>query len=536
MSSANLSYAEESLNALNSENYKSLIDNFKKTVAANGDKVAFECLGHQISFDQLDQYSDQFASFLSHHTDLVKGDRIAVQMPNITQYPIVVWGILKSGMIVVNTNPMYTVRELLHQFNDSGAKALVVIDMLAEQAKSLVNQTDISTVVTATVMDMLQGPKGTAANASGDGHYTFWQALALGAEQAFEPVSQTMQDVAVLQYTGGTTGVAKGATLTHGNLFSAAAMGIEILEVPAGVREVVIGPMPMYHVYGFSVNVIGVVIKGGMSVLIPDPRDMDGLVKTMAAHKFTSMAGVNTIYAGILSHPDLHTIDFSHVIGVISGGTALLTDLAHQWENTTKSKILEGYGLSETTANLCCNFPDAQQIGAVGKPLSALQMKIVDSEGNTQPTGSSGELLVRGPNVMRDYWQRPEATAESIDPDGWFATGDVALVQEDGFVRIVDRLKDMVIVSGFNVYPNEIEDVMSSHPDIAECACIGVPDDRTGEAVKLFVIKSNINLDTDSIIAYARENLTGYKVPKQIVFMSELPKSPVGKILRRELR
>ena len=529
-------FIKASLDQLNPDGYQNIVEKLKQVCREHGDIAAFECLGHVLTFAELDRLSDQFAAYLTYCAGLEKGDRVALQMPNVIQYPVCAWGILKAGMIIVNTNPMYTRRELIHQFNDAGVKALVVIDNLSAAAHDLRKETAIKTIITTGVMDLHHGPSAESDRGQADDVCRFWQALSDGARHEVPLCMASMDDIAVLQYTGGTTGVSKGAILSHGNLFASAAMGRQIMVVPQGVREIIISPMPLYHVYGFCASVIAVVIKGGLSVLIPDPRNIDNLVQTMAAHPFTSMAGINTLYEAVLNHPDLQSIDFSAVLGVISGGTALLTDLAHRWEAVTKSKILEGYGLSETASNLCCNRPDAQQIGTVGRPLTGLEIKIVDDSGTVLDYGYPGELLVRGPHVMQGYWGQTAASTEAFDADGWFRTGDVAIVQEDGFVRIVDRIKDMIIVSGFNVYPNELEDIVGAHPGIVECAVIGIADARTGEAVKLFAVKRDDRLDHEALQAYCRENMTAYKVPKQIEFCDELPKSPVGKILRRELR
>jgi long-chain acyl-CoA synthetase len=345
-----------------------------------------------------------------------------------------------------------------------------------------------------------------------------------------------MQDLAVLQYTGGTTGPAKGAMLSHGNVFAGARMSKLSVALDADSDEILIAPMPLYHVFGFTMNVIGGFLYGALSVLIPDPRDIDGLVKTMAAFKFTSMASVNTLLQGLMAHRDFDRIDFSAVKGIIAGGAALVKEIGDQWRERTASEIYEGYGLSETSAALTCNSPDAARVGTVGKAMVAEEIKIIDARGKSVAAGCAGEICVRGPQVMGGYWQRPEATAEAIDAAGWFRTGDIGTLDDDGYVRIVDRLKDMVIVSGFNVYPNEIEAVVYGHPDITECAAIGIKDHKTGEAILLYVVSTNPQLTADEIQRFCRRQLTAYKVPHMVKFSQELPKSPAGKILRRALR
>ena len=528
------SFAQQKLIELNVEGFDSLVDAFDQSCAEFAVKPAYHCLGQTLSYADIEAYSRKFGAFLAGSCGLQRGDRIAIQLPNLNQFPIVVWGALRIGLTIVNTNPMYTAREQLHQFNDSGAKALVVLSGLLPVTEQVIPETDIETVIVTHATDMLQAqpaPKTSLPNL-----VTLPDALALGAELVMPQVTMSMDDLAVLQYTGGTTGPAKGSMLSHGNVFSGMRMSkLSVFPETEG-DDILIAPMPLYHVFGFTMNVIGGFISGSLSVLVPDPRDANALVALMREFKFTSMASVNTLLQGLMSHPDFDKIDFSAVKGIIAGGTALVKEIADEWFARTGSKIFEGYGLSETAAVLTCNSPDNRRLGTVGVSMIAQEIKLVDDAGASVDNDERGEICVRGAQIMQGYWQRPEATAEAIDAEGWFRTGDVGVMGADGFLSIVDRIKDMVLVSGFNVYPNEIEDVVYSHPDIIECAVVGIKDEKTGEAVKLFVVSTNPNLTQEEIKGYCREQLTAYKVPKVVEFSDDLPKSPVGKILRRELR
>ena len=534
MPAAPLSFAQQQLNVLNEQNFTSLVDAFNQACETFADRPAFTCIEQVLSFTDIEAHSRHFGAFLTESCGLVKGDRIAVQLPNLNQFPIVVWGALRAGLTVVNTNPMYTAREQLHQFNDSGAKALVVLADLLPITEQVVPNTAIETVIVTSAIDMLQ-PQPTP-NSSLQNLISLPDALALGTDIELPSVELSMDDLAVLQYTGGTTGPAKGAVLTHGNVFAGMRMSKLSVSLEGHEDVILIAPMPLYHIFGFTMNLIGGFIDGSHSVLVPDPRDINGLIGLLKRYKFTSMASVNTLLQGLMMHPEFDQIDFSGVKGVIAGGTALVKEIADEWQARTGSQIFEGYGLSETTAVLTCNTPDNNRLGTVGIAMVAQEIKLIDDQGNTTPNGERGEICVRGAQVMQGYWQRPEATAEAIDSEGWFRTGDIGIMSDDGFVSIVDRLKDMVLVSGFNVYPNEIEDVVYSHPDVIECAVVGVPDPRTGEAVKLFVVSTNPKLTEQALVIFCREQLTAYKVPRIVQFTGDLPKSPVGKILRRELR
>jgi long-chain acyl-CoA synthetase len=527
-------FEQRMLVELNTENYTSLVDMFQRACVDFASRVAFSALGQDITFSDVERMSRNFATYLVNEAGLVRGDRIAIQLPNIGQYPIVAWGALRAGLVIVNTNPLYTPRDIEHQFNDSGAVALVALSEMLPQVQDVISLTGIRQVISTSVFDLLEEqplPESSLQNL-----VSLPSALAIGAQSELSSPELGMNDIALLQYTGGTTGPAKGAVLTHGNVFAGSAQTGEVVEVDPEQPEIILAPMPLYHIYGFTMNVVSTFCAGGQSVLIVDPRDIDAMVALMKQHPFTAMAGINTLFSSLLQHPDFDQIDFSHVKGVVAGGAALVEDIADEWERRTGSQIFEGYGLSETTAVLTGNNPDNRQLGTVGKPMGHQEVKIVDGEGNTLGQEEEGELLVRGPQVMHAYWNRPEATVEALDEEGWFRTGDIAKVQHDGYVKICDRLKDMVLVSGFNVYPNEIEGVVATHPDILECAVVGVPDEKSGEAVKLYAVSSNPGLDAQSLREFCREHLTAYKVPRHVEFMDDLPKSNVGKILRRELR
>jgi long-chain acyl-CoA synthetase len=533
---------------MDTNNMKTAPEAFQAAFKAYSNKPAFTCLGKTLTYGEIDRLSAQFASYLQNHTSLQEGDAVAVQLPNILQYPVVIYGILRAGMTLVNTNPLYTAREVKHQLNDSGAKALIVLANLAETAAEVVNDTSVEQVIVTEVGDLHGFPKGLIVNAvakyvkklvpefSFKNQISFKSALAKGSKKPFTPVERTSDDIAVLQYTGGTTGVAKGAMLTHGNLVANMNQVADRLDVMETGQEILIAPLPLYHIYAFTAHCMVIVVNGGHNVLIPNPRDLDSIVTAIKPHKITGFVGLNTLFNGLCHHAPFKALDFSELKLTISGGMALTTDVAKLWESVTGCEIGEGFGMTETSPVVTSNPPNAIKLGTVGLPVKDTEIKIVDGEGNEVPAGESGELLVRGPQVMKGYWKRPEATAEVLSDDGWLDTGDMGVITEDGYLKIVDRKKDMIIVSGFNVYPNEIEDEICKHPGVLEAAAIGVEDAKTGEAVKLFLVKSDDNLTKEDVIAFARKQLTAYKVPKQIEFMDDLPKSNVGKILRRELR
>ncbi len=527
------SFAEKMAAELNPDGIPSLVAAFERSCGLHGSDPAFACLGHTVSFSEFKHLTERFASFLINELKLDTGDRIAIQLPNITQYPIAVWGAWRAGLVVVNTNPMYTAREIVHQFNDSGAVALVVLDSLLPLVDTVLNETQIRHVIATSAIDLAQPERAFKGSGS---VLAFSNALVSNGKCERE-TDITMNDIAVLQYTGGTTGPSKGAMLTHGNLFSARTLSRKSIVLnKEGADEILIAVLPLYHVFGFTFNVVGSVLFGSLSVLIPDPRDVGSIIAAMKEHPFTNMAGVNTLLSALMRHPEFDTVDFSNLTGVIVGGTALVKEIGEQWQQRTGTMLYEGYGLSETSANAACNRPESHELGTVGPSMLFQEIKVISDTGETVSSGERGEICIRGPHVMKGYWGNPEATKKSIDSDGWFKTGDIGILQDNGHLKIVDRIKDMIIVSGFNVYPNEVEAVIYGHPNISECAVIGVPCSATDEAIKLFVVSDNNELTEDDIIAFCRAELTAYKVPKDIVFMAELPKSPAGKILRRELR
>lgn len=527
-------YILDSLRRLERQEVPNLIAAFHESSRQNAAEQAFKCLGQSITYGEVESLSRDFAAFLVGECGLVKGDRIAIQLPNILQYPIVAWGALQAGLVVVNTNPLYTRRELIYQFNDSGASAAIVLDASLPMLEQVVPETGVGVVISTGVIDLMQPqplPETTLERL-----ISLPDALAQGRDLELPDSDISLDDTALLQYTGGTTGEPKAAVLSHGNVMSAALMSRLSFGADLSEREIGIAPMPLYHIYGFVVNLISGYLNGGLSVLIPNPRDGDALIQAMKAQPFTSFAGVNTLFTSLMQHPDFDSVDFSHLKWTIAGGAATVPEIAEAWQRRTGSKIHEGYGLSETASSATVNTLEQRRLGTIGPPMIGTELKVVDGDGHELPAGSEGELLIRGPQVMQGYWQREEATAEVLDGDGWFRTGDIAIIEDDGYVRIVDRLKDMVLVSGFNVYPNEIENVVFTHPDVIECAAVGVPDPKTGEAVKLFVVSKNPDLTGEELRQFCRKGLAAYKVPKYVEFRDELPKSNVGKILRRELR
>lgn len=529
--------------------YESVLQVFDESCGRFADRPAFTCMGKMITYGQLEEKSRYFAAYLQNHTDLKEGDRIAIQLPNTLMFPIAVFGALRAGLIVVNTNPLYSEREMEHQFNDSGARAIVVLANMARSLQKVLRLTNLKHVFITELGDLHPFLKRHAINkvvkyvkkmvpAYHLPHaISFRKALHLGRKGHWVPTRPTLDNVAILQYTGGTTGVAKGAMLTHKNLVANMLQAREVIDsVLNEGGETVVAPLPMYHIYTFTVNCMVMMEQGNHSLLITNPRDLPSFVKELQKNHFTGFVGLNTLFVALCNREDFRGLDFSHLKLTISGGMALTKAAAEKWKEVTGSDIAEGYGLTETSPVATFNPLRAIQLGSIGKPVASTEIKVVDVNGKTLATGEPGELCIRGPQVMKGYWNQPEETAKSLTPDGWFHTGDIAVIQDDGYARLVDRKKDMINMSGFNVYPNEVEDVIASHPEVLEVAAIGVPDVKTGEAVKVFIVSRSGNLTEKDVRAWCKKRLTAYKVPRFVEFRAELPKTNVGKVLRRQLR
>lgn len=527
---------------------KTIVDVFSESCQRYQDKAAFTCMEHSITYGELWDLSERFAAYLQTHTNLKPGDRIALQLPNILQYPIALFGALRAGFVVVNTNPLYTAHEVKHQLNDAGAKAIVVLANVAKNTASVIKETSVEHIIVTELGDMHPFFKRTLINfvvkhvKKMVPEFSFTKAIkfrdTLSASDAtFTPVKINPDDIAILQYTGGTTGVAKGAMLLHRNLVAnMIQVTTHMRSVLSDGKDIFITPLPLYHIYSFTVHCAMALSIGANNLLIPNPRDIPAFVKALKGVPFTFFVGLNTLFNALLRNEDFLKLDFSKLTLTASGGMALTTETAHRWMELTKAPLTEGYGLTETSPVISVNPVDGVQIGTVGVPMEKTEIKVIDDAGNALPNGEPGELCVRGPQVMKGYWQRPDATAEVIDADGWFKTGDIAIIQNDNYIKIVDRKKDMINVSGFKVFPNEVEDVLASHPDIVEAAVIGVPDGEGSEVVKAYLVTNNRALTLEDVREFTREKLTGYKRPHLIEFRDELPKSNVGKILRRELR
>ncbi|CAG9265657.1 long-chain fatty acid--CoA ligase [Paraburkholderia caribensis] len=515
-------------------------------------RPAFACMGKQITYGELDSLSTRLAAWLQSK-GIARGARIAIMMPNVLQYPVALAAILRAGYVVVNVNPLYTPRELEHQLKDSGAEAIILLENFAVTLQAVVRNTSIKHVVVASMGDLM-GAKGLIVNFvvrrvkkmvpawNLPGHVSFNDAISEGARSKFTPVKQRPDDVAFLQYTGGTTGVAKGATLLHRNLV-ANVLQSHVWVEPARKKRgdidqfVTVVALPLYHVFALTVCGLLTIRTGGLGVLIPNPRDIAGMIKSLHGYRITTFPAVNTLYNAMLNHPDFVKLDFSNLLVANAGGMAVQEAVANRWFERTHAPIVEGYGLSETSPCVTCNPTTVTEYsGTIGLPLPSTEISIRDDDGNELPPGQAGELCIRGPQVMAGYWNRPDETAKVMTSDGFFRSGDIATVNDDGFVKIVDRKKDMILVSGFNVYPNEIEDVVAKHPGVFEVAAVGVPDEHSGEAVKLYIVKKDDAITDADIFAYCKTQLTGYKRPRMVEFRKELPKSNVGKILRRELR
>ncbi|MEW6478110.1 MAG: long-chain-fatty-acid--CoA ligase [Pseudomonadota bacterium] len=538
---------------INVDQYPSLVHLMEESFGKFASRPAYSFMGKELSYAQVDSLSQAFAAYLQG-LGLVKGDRVAIMMPNVPQYPVAVAGILRAGMVVVNVNPLYTARELEHQLKDSGAKAIVIIENFAHTLEHCIAHTPVKHVVLAAMGDLLGLLKGSIVNYvvrnvkkmvpafNLPQAVRFNEAIARGTKGSFKRPELKADDVAVLQYTGGTTGVSKGAVLLHRNVIANALQSEAwndpvMKQVPAGEQPTSVCALPLYHIFAFTVNMVLGLRTGGKVILIPNPRDLPAVLKELSKHTFHSFPAVNTLFNGLANHPDFNTVNWKNLKVSVGGGMAVQGAVAKLWLDKTGCPICEGYGLSETSPSASCNpVTTTTFTGTIGVPLPNTWMKCVNDDGKEVPQGQAGEIAIKGPQVMAGYWQRPDETAKVMLPDGYFKTGDIGIMDERGFFKIVDRKKDMVLVSGFNVYPNEVEDVVAQLPGVMECAVVGVPDEKSGEAVKLVIVKKDAALTEAQVRDFCKENLTGYKQPKIIEFRTELPKTPVGKILRRELR
>ncbi len=535
---------------LDLQNYNSLLDLFHECFRKYKDLPAFECMGKGITYGELDILSKDFAAYLQNEADLQKGDKIALQMPNLLQYPIAMIGALRAGLVVVNTNPLYTSREMQHQFTDAGVKAIVILKNFAHNLEKVLPATNIRTVIITGIGDLLGGFKGAIVNFAVKnikkmvppyqlpGAIEFKTVLKKGAQLTLKEASTNSEDVAFLQYTGGTTGVSKGAMLSHANMIANTEQIASWMAVRLDEKvETMITALPLYHIYALTVNCLSIMKIGGKNVLITNPRDMKSFVKELQQHHFTAITGVNTLYNGLLNAPGFHKLDFSSLKVASAGGMAVQRAVAEEWKQVTGTPIAEGYGLSETAPVLTTNPIDGTEIiGTIGLPVPNTDIMIADENGEGVAIGQPGEIYAKGPQVMKGYWNRADESGEVFTTDGWFKTGDIGIIEPNGYIKIVDRKKEMINVSGFNVYPNDIEDTIAAHPKVLEVGAIGVPDPKSTEVVKVFVVKKDPSLTAEELLAYCRENMTAYKIPKYIAFKSELPKSNVGKILRRILK
>ncbi len=529
--------------------YSSLYDIYEESIRMFSSKKAFTNMGVSLTFSELDRKVDVFASFLQNELKLKKGDRIAIQMPNLLQFPIVAFAALRCGLTIVNTNPLYTAKEMQHQFKDSGAKAIVILANYAHLLEQILKDTDIESIVITEIADLFPTPKRLLVNSVVKyikkmvpayhlpQAYTFRQALELGAMKPSQKINTTLDDIAFLQYTGGTTGVAKGAMLLHRNVLA------NVLQIRDWMtpklregEEVAIAALPLYHIFALTLNCLGLLRYGAENVLITNPRDIPGFIKELKKTPFSIMAGVNTLFNALMNNPEFMTIDFSKVKVSVAGAMTLQKSVAEKWMELTKSVIVEGYGLTEASPVVCCNPIDGtDKVGTIGLPFPSTDIKLLNDDDQEVALGEAGELCCKGPQVMAGYWKRDDETAKVLK-DGWLKTGDIAVADANGFFKIVDRKKDMILVSGFNVYPNEVEEAIAGHPGVLEVAAIGVPDEHSGEIVKVVVVKKDPTLTAEDVIAFARKSLTNYKVPRLVEFRTELPKTNVGKILRRALR
>jgi long-chain acyl-CoA synthetase len=531
------------------ENYHSIADVVEESFNKYPQTPAFTCMGKSLTYEQVDVLSRKFASYLQNDLGLKKGDRVAIMLPNILQYPVALFGILRAGMVVVNVNPLYTPRELEHQLKDSGSKAILIYNGACHTLEKILDKTEIEHVLVTTIGEMLGFPKSSIVDFvikrvkkmvpewNIPSSKNFLKVLNQADESKFQKPSLTKEDIAFLQYTGGTTGVAKGAILLHKNIIANICQARAWL-APMLIegKEIIISPLPLYHIFSLTVSCIFATI-GGRNVLITNPRDIPGFIKELKKWKFTVITGVNTLFNGLLNNAEFASVDFSETKICLGGGMAVQRAVAEKWKKVTGKVLIEAYGLTETSPAACVNPLNIKEYnGFIGLPISSTEIAIKDDFDKSLAIGEVGEICIKGPQVMPGYWKRDDETAKVMTADGFFKSGDIGIINSDGFVKIVDRKKDMILVSGFNVFPNEIEDVVSTHPKIFEVAAIGVPDEKTTEAIKLFVVKKDESLTAEELIAFCRENFTNYKVPKHVEFRTELPKSNVGKILRKDLR
>jgi len=543
------SYPEGVPAEIDSTQFRSVTHLMEESFRKYADRNAFVCMDKFLTYGELDQLSQKIGAWLQGK-GLQPGARVAIMLPNVLQYPVIMAGILRAGYTVVNVNPLYTPRELQHQLTDSGAEAIFVLENFATTVQQVVAQTSVKHVVVATMGDLLGGLKGFIVNFvvrnvkkmvpafSLPGSVSFKQVLSEGHGKTLQPVKQGHDDVAFLQYTGGTTGVSKGAILLHRNIIANVLQNEAWLQMKGSNEQMVfVAALPLYHIYSLTISGFMSIRMGGLSLLIPNPRDIPGFVKELAKYKVTVLPAVNTLYNALLNNADFARLDFSSYKLCNGGGMAVQKGVAERWLKVTGTPIIEGYGLSETSPVATANRVDIKEFtGTIGLPIPSTEVAILDDDGKELPLGSTGEIAIRGPQVMAGYWNRADETAKSMTADGFFKTGDIGVMNAEGYTKIVDRKKDMIIVSGFNVYPNEVEDVVASHPGVLEVACIGVPDKNSGEAVKLFVVRKDPNLTAEQILDFCKHELTAYKKPKYIEFRDELPKTNVGKILRRQLR
>ena len=542
---------EQGVNAeIDITQYSSISDVFRQSVEKFAHQPAFQNMGKTLTYAEVGKLAEDFASYLQNVLKLPRGERVAIMLPNLLQYPIALFGILQAGLVAVNTNPLYTPRELEHQLKDSGATTIIVLENFANTLELVLPRTQIKHVIVASVGEMFGFFKGSLINFvlrkvkkmvpeyRISDTIPFQTALKEGAAHTFRPVSLTREDTALLQYTGGTTGVAKGAILSHGNICANMQQAAEwIVNLLRPGKETVIAALPLYHIFALTVNLMIFTQAGSKIILITNPRDMKSFIGDMKKERVSVFVGVNTLFNGMVNQPDFATIDFSSLKLTLGGGMATQKAVAEKWKNITGTPIVEAYGLTEASPGVCANpLNIPAYTGGIGLPIPSTEIELRDADGNEVAQGQPGEMWIRGPQVMKGYWNRPEETAKVLDSRGFLATGDIAVMDEKGWFKLVDRKKDLIVVSGFNVYPNEVEDVAASHPKVLEAACIGVSSPKTGEALKLFIVKKDESLTAEELIAFCRTELTAYKVPKDIEFRDELPKSNVGKILRRELR